>query len=205
MKKGCEYNTEVIKKKRDREHDVPVEILAALRSGEQWAFNEVYAQYASVLKDFIAALIHSEEDAKELNHEIFLALWTNRDRIVPEKGIKGFLYMRAKNLAMNYFDHEKVKQKYMDFCNHNLDYGLPPDMHVIGKETQTIIEIFLQGLPQQKQTIFRLRHEESLSVDEISARLGLSPSTIKNNLSMVTMAIRNLIALYVVVFLQSHF
>jgi RNA polymerase sigma-70 factor (ECF subfamily) len=205
MEKSCECNTGVMKKKRNKECDVPVEILNALRSGEQWAFNEVYARYAPVLKDFITALIHNGEDAKELNHEIFLTLWANRERIVPERGIKGFLYMRAKNLAMNYFDHEKVKQKYVDFCNHNIDYDLSPDMHMIGKETQTIIEIFLQGLSQQKQTIFRLRHEECLSVEEISTRLGLSPSTVKNNLSMVTTAIRDLIAMYIVIFLQSRF
>jgi RNA polymerase sigma-70 factor (ECF subfamily) len=201
MEKGYDHNTGGIEKKRSSEYDVPFEILVALRSGEQWAFNEVYAKYASALKKFIAALIHNEEDAKELNHEIFLALWTNHDRIMPEKGIKGFLYMSAKNLAMNYFDHEKVKRKYIDFCNQNINYDLPPDMYVIGKETKTIIEIFLQGLSQQKQTIFRLRHEENLSVEEISVRLGLSPSTVKNNLSMMTVAIRNLIAMYVAIFL----
>jgi RNA polymerase sigma-70 factor (ECF subfamily) len=199
-----EYSTWTTKHNGNKKYDAPIEILIALRSGEQWAFNEIYAKYASALKNFITALIRNEEVAKELNHEIFLALWTNRDRIVPEKGIKGFLYMKAKNLAMNYFDHEKVKRKYIDFCNRDISYTLPPDMQLIGRETQTLIELFLKGLPYQKQTIFRLRHEESLSVDEISARLGLSPSTIKNNLSMVTMAIRNLIALYVI-FLESRF
>jgi RNA polymerase sigma-70 factor (ECF subfamily) len=201
MEEDCSYQNE----KWNKGSEITIETLDALRSGEQWAFNEVYARYASVLKDFITALIHNEEDAKELNHEIFLALWTNRERIVPEKGIKGFLYMRAKNLAMNYFDHEKVKRKYVDFCNHDISYDLSPDMYMIGKETQTIIEIFLLGLPQQRQTIFRLRHEECLSIKEISTRLGLSPSTVKNNLSMVTTAIRNLIAMYIAIFLGSRF
>lgn len=183
-------------------YDVSVEVLEALRRGESWAFDEVYMKYASPLKDFIAALISNEEDAKELNHDIFLSLWTGRDKIVPERGIKGFLYMRAKNLAMNYFDHKKVKQKYKEFCSSNTDVALPPDLHVIGDEIKTLIDIFLQGLPHQRQTIFRLRHDEGLSVEEIAARLGLSQSTIKNNLSMVSTAIRNLVALWAILFYQ---
>ena len=175
--------------------EVSIEVLESLRSGEQWAFDAVYIRYASSLKDFIAALISNEEDAKELNHDVFLSLWTGRDKIVPERGIKGFLYMRAKNLAMNYFDHKKVKQKYKEFRSGNIDFALPPDMHVIGDELKTLIDIFLQGLSIQKQTIFRLRHDENLSVDDISTRLGLSQSTVRNNLSMVTTAIRDLIAL----------
>ncbi len=101
---------------KNRGEDVSADVLEALRCGEQWAFDVVYARYATPLKNFIAALISNEEDAKELNHDVFLSLWNGRDKIVPGKGIKGFLYMRAKNLAMNYFDHEKVKKKYDSFC-----------------------------------------------------------------------------------------
>lgn len=178
--------------------DVSVETLSALRCGEQWAYNEVYARYASVLKDFIAALIHNEEEAKELNHDIFLSLWTGRDKIVPEKGIRGFLYMRARNLAMNYFDHKNVRQKYIDFCNRDMEYELPPDLYIIGNETKILIDIYLRGLSEQKRTIFKLRHDAGLSVEEIASRLELSPSTVRNNLSMMTRAIRDVVVLYLI-------
>ncbi len=184
--------------------DVSSDVLHALRSGEQWAYDAVYSKYAAGLKDFIAALIRNEEDAKELNHDIFLSLWNNRDRIAPEKGIKGLLYSMAKNLAMNYFDHLKVKRKYTDFCSRNVDHSLPPDMYMIGNETKILIDIYLQGLPAQRQTIFRLRHEEGLSVEEIAARLGLSDSTIRNNLSMVTTGIRELITLWLMLFFSQN-
>lgn len=194
---------ETLKMTADRS-DVPVETLYALRHGEQWAYNEVYVRFASPLRAFITALIHNEEDASELNHDVFMSLWVTRERIVPERGIRGFLYTRAKNLAMNYFDHERVKRRYEDFCARDTYHSLPPDLHMIADETRTLIEILLQGLPRQKERIFRLRHEEGLTVEEIADQLGLSQSTIRNNLSMVTTAIRNVISLYVALFLQSR-
>ena len=176
--------------------------LEALRCGESWAFDEVYARYATPLKNFISSLIRNEEDAKELNHEVFLSLWSGRNKIVPDRGIKGFLFKRAANLAMNYFDHEKVKQRYKEFRSHNVDVAPPPDMHLMGEELRMIVDLFLKGLPQQRQTIFRLRYHEGLTVEEIAARLGLSVSTIRNNLSMVNTAIRDLIAVWIFILCQ---
>ena len=175
------------------------DVLEALRRGEPWAFDRVYTRYATPLKNYISALTGNEEDARELNHDVFVALWTGRDKIVPEKGIRGFLFQRATHLAMNWFDHKKVIQRYREFRARNIDTALPPDTHLMDEELRMIIEIFLQGLPRQKQTIFRLRHHEGLSVEEIADRLGLSVSTIRNNLSMVTTAVRDLIVVWVFV------
>ncbi len=177
--------------------DMSAEILEALRRGESWAFDRVYTRYATPLKNYISSLTGNEEEARELNHDVFVALWTGRDKIVPEKGIRGFLFQRATHLAMNWFDHEKVKQRYREFRARNLDAAISPDMQLMGEELRTMIELFLQGLPQQRQAIFRLRHHEGLSVEDIATRLGLSVSTIRNNLSMVTTAIRDLIVVWI--------
>jgi RNA polymerase sigma-70 factor (ECF subfamily) len=181
--------------------DVSFEVLEALRRGEEWAFNEVYLTFARPLRNFIAKLIQNEEDAMEINHDIFAELWTGRSKIVPEKGIRRLLYIKAKNRAMDYFDHLSVKQKYEKFISRSAGHDTPTDLLFIGEEIRNLIEIYLLGLPEQKQNIFRLRHEEALSVDEIADRLHLSRSTIKNNLSMITKGLRKLAAFSMVFFI----
>lgn len=188
--------------KYNKQDEVSEKTLMALRSGEEWAYNEVYSQFASPLKDFIATLIQNEEDAKELNHDVFLSLWTGREKIVPEKGIKGFLFMRAKNLAMNYFAHKKVKEKYIEFCNRDFDYDFAPDHYIIGNETKLLIELTLKGMSKQKRDIFMMRYEEGKSVDEIASELNLSTSTINNNLSLIVKALKEVVAIYLIFFLS---
>lgn len=182
--------------------EISRETLQALRSGDEEAYNEVYNRFATPLKNFIAILIQNEEDAKELNHDVFFSLWADRDKIVPEKGIKGFLFMRARNLAMNYFDRKKVKEKYIDFCNRDTDYDFAPDQRLIGAETKILIDIALKGMSQQKRAIFRMKFEEGKSVEEIAAELNLSQSTVRNNLTMIMKKIREVIALYLVFLLS---
>lgn len=174
-------------------YDVTTEVLESLRSGEEWAFNEVYARYASPIKDFISSLIHNDDDAMEMCHDIFEELWIERHRIIPAKGIQRLLFIKARNRAMDYFDHQKVMRRYAEFCNRHTDHGLPADTHIEGEDTRYIIEIYLRGLPNQRESIFRLRHESNFTIDEIAARLGLSVSTVKNNLSMVNSGLKKIL------------
>ncbi len=184
-------------------NDISEATLRALRDGEEWAYNRVYERYAFPVKDFLSTLIHNEEDAKELNHDLFLSLWTGRDKIVPERGIRGFLYMRAKNLAMNYFDSKKVAQKYVEFRKHNnIDFSWAPDQGMIGDEAQILVKIALRGMSERRRAIFTMRYEEGKSIEEIAAELNISISTVKNNLTTITKALRKIFFLYTIIFLS---
>jgi RNA polymerase sigma-70 factor (ECF subfamily) len=170
--------------------DVTIETLESLRWGEEWAFNEVYARYATPICDFLTKLIHDRESARELCHDIFEEVWMERHRIDPAKGIKRLLYIKARNRAMDYFDHEKVKRRYAEFCNRNADHGVYLDGQVDGRQAHAVLELYLGSLSGQREAIFRLRYESGLTVDEIASRLGLSVSTVKNNLSIITSGLK---------------
>jgi RNA polymerase sigma-70 factor (ECF subfamily) len=187
---------------RNPKYDVPEETLRALRDGEAWAYADVYKRCAAPLKDFLCFLIRNEEDAKELNHDLFLSLWTTRERIVPERGINGFLYMRAKQMAMDYFDRKKVAQKYVDFRRHNIDFSWAPDQQLIGDEAQVLVDIALRGMSQRKRDIFLLKYEQGKTIDEIAFELNISPSTVKHNLTDITRSLRKILALYTFFFLN---
>jgi RNA polymerase sigma-70 factor (ECF subfamily) len=187
----------------DNRSDISRETLLALRSGEEWAYNEVYDRYAVPLREFLAALIRNDEDAQELNHDVFLSLWEDREKIVPESGIKRFLYMRAKNLAMKCFSHREVIAKYEEFCrNSDIDYAVEADGEIIARETQILTEIVLRGMSWQRQTIYRMRNEEGRSIQDIANELNLSPSTVKNNLVIINKSIREVVSLFLLFFLS---
>jgi RNA polymerase sigma-70 factor (ECF subfamily) len=159
--------------------------------------------FAVPLRDFLAALIRNTEEARELNHDVFTSLWEDREKIVPENGIKRFLYMRAKNLAMNCFDRRKVIAKYEEFCrNSNIDYAGEADGDLIANETKLLTEIVLRGMSKQRQTIYRLSRDEGKSINEIAKELNISPSTVKNNLVMINKSIREVLSLFLLFFLS---
>lgn len=185
------------------ESDVSKDTLAALRSGEERAYNEVYTRYAGPLRDFLAALLRSDADAEELNHDIFLDLWLHRERIDPEKGVRGLLYVQAKHLAMNWFARKKVRAKYEEFCSWvDAHQTLPADEEVIARETQILIEIALRGMSERKQAIWRMNRHEGRSPSEIAAELGVSVSTVTHSLTEIKRHLGRIVALFTLVFLS---
>jgi RNA polymerase sigma-70 factor (ECF subfamily) len=183
------------------EPDVSTDTLVALCAGEEWAYNEVYRRYSGQVKDFLAALMNNEEDARELNHDIFLDLWLHRERIIPGKGVRGFLYVRAKNMAMNWFAHKKVREKYENFCTHVDDaYALSADEGVIARETQVLAEIAMRGLSERKQNIWRLSKEEGMTPSEIAKQLNVSVSTVTHSLTEIKRHLSGIVAMFTIVF-----
>src|SRR5262249_17299896 len=54
-------------------------------------------------------------------------------------------------------------------------------LHV--KELQALAEEEIARLPEKMQKVYRLRHEENMSVEEIPRLLNVSPQTVRNQLT----------------------
>lgn len=130
-------------------------------------------------------LTRSENDAHDIAQRVFVELWEKRDRIDPQKNVKGFLFTTARFYTLNFFDHQKVQEKYRQFKLHNDDiFGHSLDEVVIGKETELVLKIAISKMPGQRQKVFRMKFEEGLSNDEIADRLGLSYETVKGHVKI---------------------
>lgn len=183
--------------------DVSLDTLVALHDGDESAYNEVYHRYSEQVKDFLSALMNNEEDARELTHDIFLDLWLQRERIDPAKSIRGLLYVKARNMAMNWFAHKKVRAKYEDFCTY-IDGGctLSAEDDTIARETQILTEIALLGMSERKQTIWRLSREEGMSPSRIAKELNISPSTATHSLTEIKRHLTGIITMFIMIFIS---
>ena len=175
---------------------IAVDRLEALRGGDHQAFQQVYLHYAGSIRKFLQVLVRSEEEAREITQEVFVALWEKRERIDPRKNIKSYLYMVARNTALNYFEHKKVHDKYYAARMHEIEASLPSDEILISKETELLIEMAVSRMPEQRKKIFRMRRYEDLSVEEIARQLGLSKKTVESHLLSAKRDLREVIAVF---------
>src|SRR5690349_9908460 len=81
------------------------EWVARIRAGDASAFETVFRTYYSGLRGFIARYVRSYETAEELVQELFLRLWTQRERWVIEESLQTYLYRAARNHALNHLKH----------------------------------------------------------------------------------------------------
>ena len=64
-----------------------------------------------------------------------------------------------------------------------------------------LIDMIVENMPPQRQTIYRMSREEGLSNDEIAERLGLQKKTVENTLNLALRQIREMLKFLILLLL----
>lgn len=183
---------------------VSPDTLAALKSGDHTAFEKIYYHFGNSVMHFLKVLTRSEEVAGDITQETFITLWEKRDRIDPSKNIKTYLYTIARNNAINYFNREKLWDKYATQSDiPEIDTDSSEEL-LIAKETEMLVRIAVSRMPKMRRRVFELSRYEGWSHEKIAAELNISKSNVSDHLYQATKDIREIIVLFIVFFIGGY-
>ena len=190
-----------LRKQTEAKPTVTPELLQALRSGDQNAFERIYLHYVSSVKNFLTVLTRSGEAGEEITQEVFVTLWEKRDRIDPDKNISAYIYTIAKNYAFKYFNRKKGLLQEDVMSADSLEAYGSPDEILIQKEKEILIEIAVSQMPPQRRKIYRLSRIEGLSNSEIAEMLNISKNTVENHITSALNDLREVLAMFLLLVL----
>src|SRR5215469_6602025 len=96
-----ETRSGTIQENKAEENKSDAELMAALADGDPDSMEQIYQRYEPVLRTVILGVLHEEGDADDVLHDVFLQLWNQSDKLVPEKGLHGFLVTMARRRALD--------------------------------------------------------------------------------------------------------
>src|SRR5688572_24479857 len=143
------------------------ELLIALRSGNQKAFEKLYQMYAPRLFGKLMKLVKSESNANEILLEVFIIVWDRRESINIEKSFRSFLFKIAENKAFDFFRkaaRDKVKQA--ELITLTTENYIVIDSYISEDDNLKMLERAIAVLPPQRQQVFRLCKLEGKSYKE---------------------------------------
>lgn len=160
-------------------------LIASLKRGDACAMENIYSNYWADVLDAAFKRVGDEEVAQDITQEIFISLWENRGRLAIEGSLAAYLHGAVKYKVINYFKSAIVKDK------HKEDLAL-----LIGEQTEASaahqlmlkdlnkeIDQAILSLPEKMRQVFLMSRRQEKSISEISAELGLSAQTVKNQIS----------------------
>ncbi len=164
--------------------DKELELVRKLKNGDSSAFDSLFIQYSGKLFYFVNKYLNVKEESEEIVQDVFLNLWKHKKEIRSEEAFKSYLYKIALNNIRNYFIKKQVKEKYKQLiAREYLIESSPgpdePDYESVMKQVDRLIE----QLPEKRREIFLLSRKEGLDTSEIAKYLGISESTVKNQIS----------------------
>lgn len=164
-----------------------VEILGLAKKDPHKAFHAAFNQYWEELYRHALGKVASDDNAKDLVQEVFIACWDHFDTLTTQDKLLPYLYAILRNKIIKQFDKDAVRLRYaVQYAAAEIPTEPSPQQVLLSKELEQIITDEIKRMPGRMREIFQLRREEGLSIREIANQLGLSEQTIKNQLHTAT-------------------
>jgi len=182
--------------------DEDLGLVESFQQGDVAAFDLLVNKYQNKVYDIAYRHTRNAEDAYDLSQEIFLRAFKSLGKFRRKSSFYTWLYRIAVNVCI---DHGRQKSRLRAVpieewaCSHDsfiAGSGYSPAEAVELQELKHYIAKAIDQLPPKQRTVFILKRQEGLSLEEIAKTLGRSVGTIKAHLSHATHKLMDLLSPY---------
>lgn len=155
-------------------------LIAGIKRNDYLSYNQLFVRYYSRLCVFVFKLTQNYNASEDVVQELFIRLWTNRQKLEINENISGYLYRASKNAALNYLRTENNRKKTlnnMPFQEWSTDENMIEQV-----EFSVALHHCIEQLPNRSKEVFMKSRFDGLKQKEISDQLGISVKTIKNQI-----------------------
>lgn len=161
------------------------QLIEKLQSGSEAAFDHIYDLCWKPLFQYAYKRLRSEDNAKDIVQEVFIALWNKKDTLKLTSSLSSYLFSILRFKLIDHYHAGIVQEKHVlslirekDGDSHN-----DTDQKVYTNEINGLLNLSVESLPHKMKEVFRLSRIHGYSVKQISRQLSISEQTVKNQLT----------------------
>ncbi len=166
-------------------------LLQRLQAGEASAFQELVETHKQRVFTLAYNFTRNVQDAEDLSQEAFIKVFRGIDNFRGEAQISSWLYRIVVNLALNRrrkkaLSEMELWENFEGEEQHRAQASTAPEFNpesvTEARFIRSHLRQALEKLSEQQRTIFVLRHDSDMPLQQISATLKLSEGTVKSQL-----------------------
>lgn len=161
-------------------------LLAAIRAGEDHAFDALVGRMQRPLFTFAWRYLHNNADAEDLVVETFVRLFQARGRLRDDTNLSAWLFTTLANLCHNRHRWRmRHREASLDAPAGPAEPPTPlatPDRAMERDEASAALRAAIERLPHDQRTVVLLHHYEHLSYREIGTVVGCSERGVETRL-----------------------
>ncbi len=184
------------------------ELIAAIRDGDEVAFQEIVRRYRNPITNFVYRMIDDYDRSVELAQETFIRIFTSASRYQANYSFSTYIYRIASNLAISELRRRKRRRFVSLFSPFVNDDGEtveidPPDLSpridetMIEEERRRAVSRAITSLPEKYRSALVLRDVEGMSYDQIAEVLSLSEGTVKSRINRARNLLKEKLSAYI--------
>ena len=157
-----------------------------IANDDQLAYRQLFMQFYNKLSRFVMGFTKSKELTEEIVSDVFINVWRRRKNIQEIMNLKLYLYVSAKNITFNYLK-KLHRENLTDLDSVEIEPEDPfadPGAAMITREMNLKLKAAINDLPPRCKLIFTLIKDDGLTYKQTATLLGISESTVENQLSI---------------------
>lgn len=144
--------------------------------------------YQTVFKNAFL-LTSCEQTSQDITQDVFIKIWTKKDRLPPVQDWDAFLHTISKNVAIDYLRKRRREKIMLSEIGYHR-YGRPARNEVMDGEMYRALAEIVHRLPPRQKLVYLLKREYGWDRVRIARCLRISPMTVKANLQLALRTIK---------------
>lgn len=136
-------------------------------------------------------LVEDVCDAEDLVQEAYIKMWNKRQDLLLVDNPESYCIVILKNLCLD-FIRAKARHSFQSIEDIQLAENVHDGSVLEQKDELNYIEAIMRRLPEQQQTVIKLRHFDNCSSEEIEQIMGLTSVNVRVLLSRARKKIKEL-------------
>lgn len=157
-------------------------------------FKALFHAHCQSLVYFAYSFVKDKHIAEDIVQEVFVNVWTNRNRLDFTENMKTYLYTAVRNLSLKHLRHSDVKRRGTEQIQIRLSGVATPDEILDYKEIETAVEQTIRELPEKCRQIFSMNRFDGLTYAEIAEIQNISVKTVETQMSRALRFLRKRLA-----------
>lgn len=155
-----------------------------LGRGNEAAFERIFRRLSESVFRFVCGMVQDDALAHDITQDTFATLWEMRDRMDEVDALRPYVFQMARNRVYNQQRDAQTRRDHNeDLRELHESASLPSPAHDADASVlRTLLETWIDELPDRQQEALCLRRQEYLSHDEIAEVMDIAPSTVNNHI-----------------------
>ncbi len=166
------------------------ELIDRTLAGDGGAFGILVERFQRKIYRVAYAIVRDESEADTITQDVFVQAYTHLAKFEGRAGLETWLTRIAINRSRDSLRRRKFVSLFVrrddddeaEVMIEPVDDRPDPERQVMSGQLRVAIQRAEKQLSSQQKVIFRLRHYENLSLEEIADHLGLRAGTVRAHL-----------------------
>ena len=179
------------------EREADARLARRIRAGDAGALGELYDRYASIALGTALRVVGDREEAEDVVHDAFVAVWRKIDRFDADRGsLRSWLMTVVRNRAI---DRIRARRPGMDLEDADerslLRTGPNPTWEAALRRASAVeVRAAIAALPDEQRRAVELAYFEGYTYREVAELTGVPPGTATGRLRLALAKLRDALA-----------